>query len=127
MIEVLNQNYDEYKKSNSNTIKIDEIYLIKTEELRESEIKQPIIDYLLKHDIRLACWVCDGKPIDVWKECFDLEKNIISYDNHVYKVCDKNKCDLITYRNDDRIGPRKILRYERHNEYKFKITTLILI
>ena len=102
-------------------IMVNETYIMKTEELTEREMKRPVIDYLIKHNIIRACWTCDGKPFDVWEEYFDLEKEIIGYNKHQDKVCGKNNCDLITYQIYDnffRLLPIEITN--RNEKYKFK-------
>lgn len=85
---------DDYEKNNLLTII--HSYIIKTEELSEQQMKRPVIDYLIKHNIIQACWTCEGKPFNVWEECFDSEEEIIEHYKHQDKVCDKKNCDLIT-------------------------------
>jgi len=87
----------------------------------EEELSEPIVNYLLKHNIDRACWMIDHHHIDC-RNSFryygsDKPLSLAGYTLHT-PGCDSEKCDLITY-----ISGYERLLYShdsRQREYNFK-------
>ena len=64
--------------------------------LTDDEMDKPIINFLLTNDISRACWLVEGKSIDINNSFnqYNLSNEYIGYNRHKPN-CDINKCDLI--------------------------------